>query len=47
MLGLHGEIYLKKRNSHKAKGIIKATKDEAGYHFIYSFKGEKILKEEK
>ncbi|EEG78875.1 YheC/YheD family endospore coat-associated protein [Dethiobacter alkaliphilus] len=41
MLDLYGEVYLKKVNSHKAKGIIKVVRTGTEYSFIYRLRGTK------
>ena len=38
MIDLHREVYLKKINSHKAKGIIKVSRINGEYVFQYRFK---------
>ncbi len=45
LLEKYGEVYLKKINSHKAKGIIKVEKSKDEYHFIYRLRGTKVFKE--
>ena len=42
----YGEVYLKQADGHKAKGIIKVSKNEADYHLIYRLKDEVILQGE-
>jgi hypothetical protein len=47
MLERYKEVYLKKIDSHKAKGILKVSRSEKGYHFIYRLKGEEVISDRK
>ena len=43
MLDHYGSAYLKQTRGYKAKGIIKATRSEDGYHFQYRLEGETVI----
>jgi hypothetical protein len=45
MLELHKTVYLKQARGYKAKGIIRAEKQEGAYQFTYRLKGVKTIGE--